>query len=75
MLGHSRRLGISRRGIVFGMNRDHRMTRAVGRHERGGHSGNSPLHLEAAVLENLRHQLRGLELLHAELGEVVDVVA
>ena len=38
MLRHSGRLGISRRGVVFGVNRDYRMTGAVGRHERSGHA-------------------------------------
>ena len=48
---------------------------AVGRAEAGREAGDAALDLEAALLQQVGHQPGGLELLHAELAEIEDVVA
>jgi hypothetical protein len=45
-----------------------RPVRSVGGDEGGGHPGDAPLHLEAVLLEDVRHELPRLDLLEADLG-------
>src|SRR3954451_19017229 len=75
LLGEARGLRIVRHGIVFGVDRDNRMTGAVGGAEAGRKARDAALDLEVALLQEVRHQLRRFELLHAELTEIEDVVA
>jgi hypothetical protein len=67
-------LRIVRVGIVFGVQRHHRLARAVGRTETRREARDAALDLETALLQQPAHQLGGLELLHAELAEVEDAV-
>src|SRR5262249_24331193 len=58
-----------------GMDRDDRMAGAVACVEAGRKARDAALDLEARLLQQAGHQLGGLELLHAELAEIEDVVA
>src|SRR5262245_37202176 len=75
LLGHAGRLRVVRAAVVFGVDRDHRIARTVARAEAGRKTGDAALDLEARLLQEAGHQPGGLELLHAELAEIEDVVA
>src|SRR4051812_27871970 len=50
------------------------MAGAIGRTKTGREAGDAALDFEAALFQELGHELRSFELLHAELGEVKDAV-
>src|SRR5687768_14144385 len=57
------------------MNRDDRRARSIGRAEASRKTGDATFDLEPTLLQDVCHQLGGLELLHAELAEIEDAIA
>ncbi len=74
-LRHACALRTGRRSVILGMQRNDRSTRAVGSHEPGRHARQVLLDLEAGFFQQTHHQFRCLELLHAELGEIKNIIA
>ena len=70
-----RGLRTARQRIDLADDGDGRMSGSPARPQIGRHAGGAELDREAGILEHALHQSGALELLHAELGEIVDRVA
>jgi len=75
LLRHAGDLRVVRDRVIFGVDRDHRMSGAIASAEAGRESGNAALDLEAGGGERVLEQLGAFEFLHAELAEIEDAVA
>src|ERR1043166_7836340 len=71
---HPRLLAGLRDAVDVGAEGDHGLAAPPARHPRGGEPGHAALEREAVALEHPGQVPRGLDLLHAELAEGVDLV-
>src|SRR5262249_22067367 len=62
-------------GVVFRVDGDDGMTRAEARAEAGRKARDATLDGKSGLFQQRRHQLRGLEFLHAKLGKIKNIVA